>query len=274
MSDAVLPEADGAAGRHAAPTFTAEMALHAKGVRLVAGMDEAGRGPLAGPVVAAAVILPEGFELVGLDDSKKLTSHQRDEFFARITGSAAAWGVGMADHEEIDTTSILVAAMGAMRTAVEGLGVTPDVALVDGNRSPGLSCRERTIVEGDARCRCIAAASVLAKVTRDRLMIEMDDVFPGYGFARHKGYGAKAHVDAIRRLGPSPIHRMTFRIVPDVSPPGTAARILGDRLKNATTPVAFQSVVDTIARIKNHLLPGDVATLRDLYRSLADNFKA
>lgn len=177
---------------------------------LVCGVDEAGRGPLAGPVCAAAVILPEKYDLPGLNDSKKLSPKARDILYGRILETAVAWGVGWADEREIDEINILQATFRAMSRAFDGLSLKPDYAFVDGNQVPPLSLPVRCVVGGDGKYDCIAAASILAKVSRDRLMLEYDARYPGYGFARHKGYGTKAHYAALAELGPCPIHRITF----------------------------------------------------------------
>ena len=177
---------------------------------LVCGIDEAGRGPLAGPVCAAAVILPEEYELPGLNDSKKLSPKARETLFDRILAAAVAWGIGWADEKEIDRINILQATFAAMGRAFAELGRIPDHAFVDGNRPPQLPVPVRCVVGGDGKYDCIAAASILAKVSRDRLMLEYDGKYPGYGFAKHKGYGTKAHSAALAELGPCPIHRLTF----------------------------------------------------------------
>ena len=177
---------------------------------LVCGIDEAGRGPLAGPVCAAAVILPAGWLPAGLNDSKKLTPAVRDRLYREITENACAWSVGWADEREIDEKNILQATFLAMRRALAGLQPRPDFALVDGNRDPLLGIPTRCEVKGDGRFACIAAASVLAKVSRDRLAEEWDRRWPDYGFAAHKGYGTAAHTQAIRNYGPCPIHRKSF----------------------------------------------------------------
>ncbi|MCJ8158396.1 ribonuclease HII [Sphingomonas sp. LaA6.9] len=175
---------------------------------MIAGVDEAGRGPLAGPVVAAAVVLcPQG--LAGLDDSKKLTAARRDVLFAEISARCVV-GVGIASVEEIDTLNILWATMLAMTRAVEALGHEPVEILVDGNRCPKWRWRSRAVIGGDALEPCISAASIIAKVTRDRMMREADAAHPGYGWASNKGYGSAAHLDALNRLGPSPLHRKSF----------------------------------------------------------------
>ena len=195
----------------AAPDLGAvEQALHEKGVRLICGVDEAGRGPLAGPVAAAAVILPEGLVIEGLNDSKKLTEKRREALYDVITREALCWAVGLADEREIDEINILQATFCAMRRAVGGLSRIPDLVLVDGNRDPQLGLPTATLVGGDGKAACIAAASVLAKVTRDRLMRQYDAQYPAYGFAGHKGYGSAAHYRAILEHGPCPLHRLTF----------------------------------------------------------------
>lgn len=175
---------------------------------LIAGVDEAGRGPLAGPVVAAAVVLCDG-GIAGLADSKALSAARREALFALITARCIV-GVGQASVAEIDRLNILQATMLAMTRAVAALGVEPDEVLVDGNRLPGWRWRARAIIGGDATEPAISAASIIAKVTRDRLMIEADAAYPGYGFARHKGYGTPEHLAALYRYGPSPAHRMSF----------------------------------------------------------------
>ena len=177
---------------------------------VVCGIDEAGRGPLAGPVYAAAVILPDDWEPSGLNDSKKLTPRMRDRLFDEITANAAAYSIAFATEKEIDEVNVLQATFLAMRRALEGLPVVPDFALVDGNRDPGLGIPTRCEVKGDGRFACIAAASILAKVSRDRVMAEYDALYPQYGFLRHKGYGTKEHCEALRAFGPCPIHRRSF----------------------------------------------------------------
>ncbi len=181
-----------------------------EGLGLVCGIDEAGRGPLAGPVCAAAVILPPDWEPEGLNDSKKLSPARREVLYEEITMKAIGWSVAFVSEQEIDRVNILQATFLAMRRALDGLAVKPDFALVDGNRDPGLGIPTRCEVKGDGRYACIAAASVLAKVSRDRLMDEMDKVYPQYGFLRHKGYPTKAHYQALAEYGPCPIHRRSF----------------------------------------------------------------
>ena len=178
--------------------------------RRTAGVDEAGRGPLAGPVVAAAVILDPARPIPGLGDSKLLSPQRREALDAEIRARAAGWAIARVDVDVIDAINILEATMQAMREAVAGLDPAPERVLVDGNRCPDLSCPVRAIVGGDASVAAIGAASILAKVARDREMVEMDHRYPGYGFARHKGYGTRAHREALFRLGPSPIHRRSF----------------------------------------------------------------
>lgn len=181
-----------------------------RGFHAICGIDEAGRGPLAGPVCAAAVILPERLDIPGLNDSKKLTDKKRRELFPIIEEQAVAFGLGWASQEEIDEINILQATFLAMSRAVEQLNIRPDLALVDGNRAPALDLPVETVVQGDSLSASIAAASVLAKVSRDDVMLRMAEEYPGYGFEVHKGYGTKAHYEALRKFGPSPIHRRTF----------------------------------------------------------------
>ena len=187
-----------------------ENAHFEQGVQIICGVDEAGRGPLAGPVCAAAVILPKGLEIPGLNDSKKLTDKKRRELMPIIKDQALAYGIAFASHEEIDQINILQATFLAMERALAQLQVKPDLALIDGNRKKEFGLPVETVVKGDSRSANIAAASVLAKVTRDDYMEAMELEYPGYGFAVHKGYGTKAHYDALREKGPCPIHRMTF----------------------------------------------------------------
>ena len=187
-----------------------EEEVYAEGFTVICGVDEAGRGPLAGPVCAAAVILPKGHQIPGLNDSKKLTDKKRRELFPLIKEQAIAYGIGMASHEEIDEINILQATYLAMERAIAQLEGKADMALIDGNRAKDFGMAVRTVVKGDSLSANIAAASVLAKVTRDDLMVEMAKEFPGYGFEVHKGYGTKAHYEALRSMGPCAIHRMTF----------------------------------------------------------------
>ena len=203
-----------------------ERACLARGFTLIAGVDEAGRGPLAGPVVAAAVILDRARPVRGIDDSKKLPARVRELLFARITRSARAWAVGAAEPGEVDRLNIRRASLLAMRRAVLALQEPPDCLLVDGRDAIDLPLWQKPIVRGDALSLSIGAASILAKVTRDRIMEEMHLRWPAYNFARHKGYPTPEHLEALRRHGPCPIHRRTFRGV--LSQDGPGARIPGD----------------------------------------------
>ncbi len=199
-----------------APDWEWEFRLRTEGWKIIAGVDEAGRGPLAGPVVAAAVVLPHPLELEGLRDSKCLKEAQRDRLYASIVGAAECWAVAAVEPDEIDRVNILRATHLAMARALAQLANSPCGALVDGLPVRGLPCPHRAIVKGDACCMSIAAASILAKVTRDRLMTALDEQYPGYGFARHKGYPTPDHLAALRELGPSPCHRRSFRPVAEL----------------------------------------------------------
>ena len=181
-----------------------------QGIKLIAGVDEAGRGPLSGPVFAAAVILPVGLYIEGLNDSKKLTPKKRDLLFDQICEQAISYGIASASVEEIDSLNILEASLLAMRRAIAMLSPAPQFALIDGNCQKGFTLPVQAVVKGDAISCSISAASILAKVSRDRLCDEHDKLYPMYGFAKHKGYGTKAHMDAIREYGPCPLHRKTF----------------------------------------------------------------
>ena len=187
-----------------------EKSFYSEDIRVICGVDEAGRGPLAGPVCAAAVILPKDLELPGLTDSKKLTDKKRRELFPLIQEQAIAYGIGFATEQEIDEINILQATFLAMQRALDQLDLKPDLALIDGNREKDFGVPVKTVVKGDSLSANIAAASILAKVTRDNLMKELAETYPQYGFEIHKGYGTKAHYAALREFGPSPIHRMTF----------------------------------------------------------------
>ncbi|MBQ9069866.1 MAG: ribonuclease HII [Clostridia bacterium] len=192
------------------PDFEYENARYAEGYTAVCGTDEAGRGPLCGPVVAAAVILPRDVEIEGLNDSKKLTEKKREKLFDIIKEKAVAYSIAEASPAEIDEINILNASMLAMKRAIEGLSVKADFALIDGNCSRGFDIPTETVVKGDAKSASIAAASILAKVTRDRQCIELDKEYPEYNIAKHKGYPTKEHMDAVRQYGPAPIYRMSF----------------------------------------------------------------
>ena len=195
---------------HPQVNLKTERTLWAQNIEYIAGVDEAGRGPLAGPVVAAAVIFPKEFIMYGVDDSKKLSARKREELFMMISQQAMSVGVGIIDHKVIDRINILQATHLAMRRALENLAVKPDYVLVDGNSFKHDTLRFQNIIGGDAKSFTIAAASIIAKVTRDRLMCELDVCFPQYGFARHKGYGTPQHIEAIRTYGICEIHRKSF----------------------------------------------------------------
>ena len=190
--------------------YSIENQLHEEGYEVVCGIDEAGRGPLCGPVFAAACILPDGLVLEGLNDSKKLTPKKRDKLFDLICENAIAYCIASASVEEIDELNILEADLLAMRRAIDGLSVKADFALIDGNIARGFQIPAKAIIGGDAKSPSIAAASILAKVARDRDCIALDEQYPQYGIAKHKGYGTKQHMDALRTYGPSPIHRKQF----------------------------------------------------------------
>jgi len=187
-----------------------EKEAYSKGIRLVAGVDEAGRGPLAGPVVAASVILPEGIFIEGLNDSKKLSPKKRDALFEIIEEKALSYAVGIVDEKYIDETNILIATKKAMSIAVESLKLKPELLLIDAVKLDSVDIDQISIVKGDTLSISIAAASIIAKVTRDRLIDEMDKEYPLYGFKKHKGYGTKEHINAIKKFGICPIHRVSF----------------------------------------------------------------
>ena len=187
-----------------------ENEIYDGGVRSICGVDEAGRGPLAGPVCAAAVVLPRGAIIEGLNDSKKLTEKKRDALFDVITERALTYGIASASVEEIEEFNILNATFLAMNRAVAKLDPAPELALIDGNRNTGIAMPSRCIVKGDSRCADIAAASILAKVSRDRYMLNLAEKYPQYHFEQHKGYGTKLHYEALREYGPSPEHRPSF----------------------------------------------------------------
>ncbi len=191
-------------------TYEYENQAHEDGYRLVCGVDEAGRGPLAGPVYAAAVILPDGLEDLGINDSKKLSEKKREQLFDVICEKAVAYGIGSASEKEIDEINILNAAFLAMKRAIEAMGLEPDLVLVDGNRKPGTGYEEITIVKGDAKSISIAAASILAKVSRDRYMKDLAQKYPAYKFEQHKGYPTKLHYEMIEQYGILPDHRRSF----------------------------------------------------------------
>lgn len=191
-------------------SYSIENELRAEGYRVICGVDEAGRGPLCGPVCAGACILRESEVIEGLNDSKKLSAARREALFDEITEKAVAWSVALGTVEEINETNILEATLLAMRRAIAGLKVKPDFALIDGNICRGFDLPAKSVIHGDALSPSIAAASILAKVTRDRICDDLDEEYPQYGIAKHKGYGTKEHMDALRRYGPAPIYRTKF----------------------------------------------------------------
>ena len=187
-----------------------ENKIYDSGIELICGVDEAGRGPLAGSVCAAAVILPRGIDIEGLNDSKKLTEKKREKLFDTICSEALSYGIAFASVDEIEQINILNAAMLAMNRAIDKLSVKPALALIDGNRDSAIRMPSRCVVKGDAKCADIAAASILAKVSRDRYMLQMAERYPEYHFEKHKGYGTKLHYEALREYGPCEIHRPSF----------------------------------------------------------------
>jgi ribonuclease HII len=252
---------------HRAAMRTSEEELWATGARLVAGVDEAGRGPLAGPVTAAAVILPRDLSIRGIEDSKKLTPEKREELFVLITSEAVAVGVSSVSEKVIDEINILKATQRAMREAVAGLGEIPDHVLVDGNEVPNLDLPQTAIHGGDESSTVIAAASIVAKVTRDRLLLEYDEHYPGYGFAQHKGYGTPEHLAALTRLGPCEIHRRSFRTVLDADG-GFSEHYLWFRseLLDAGTAEELEAIALRIARVREELASFELSKLRSLYK--------
>ena len=190
--------------------FEYDISVKEEGYNIICGVDEAGRGPLAGPVFACAIIMKEDFIIPEVNDSKKLTEKKREALYDLILENAVAYSVASVDEKEIDEINILNATMKAMEMAINGLKVKPDLALIDGNQNRGITTNNRTVVKGDAKSYNIAAASIIAKVSRDRFIIEMDALYPEYGFKKHKGYGTKEHMDAIRKYGPCEIHRRSF----------------------------------------------------------------
>ncbi len=190
--------------------WTLEDEIYNSGVSLLCGVDEAGRGPLAGPVCAAAVILPRDIDIPGLNDSKKLSEKQRESLYDVIIRESLSYGIAFSTVEEIEQLNILQATFLAMNRAISQLSLKPELALIDGNRNTGIEMPSQCVVKGDSKCADIAAASILAKVTRDRYMYELAREYPQYHFEKHKGYGTKLHYEAIREYGPSPVHRMSF----------------------------------------------------------------
>ena len=244
-----------------------EAACWQAGAEHVAGVDEAGRGPLAGPVVAAAVVLPRDLSIRGIDDSKKLTAERREELFGLIRRDAVAVGTGIVSESVIDEINILRATHRAMREALAGLGVTPDHVLMDGDPVPELGFPQTAINQGDSKSTAIAAASIIAKVTRDRMLVGLDEKYPGYGFARHKGYGTKEHISALMRLGPCEIHRRSFGVVLDAAG-GMSELYAGFRsaLLAAPDPDRLERIAREIAREKERLESYELSKLRGLYK--------
>jgi ribonuclease HII len=244
-----------------------ETDLWDSGVSHIAGVDEAGRGPLAGPVVAAAVVLPRELGIRGIDDSKKLTPERREALYEGIMCEAVAVGVGSSSQRLIDEVNILNATFAAMREAIGKISPPPGHVLVDGRDIPDLELPQTGIPNGDGLSTAIAAASIVAKVTRDRLMVELDSKYPGYGLARHKGYGTADHLSAITRLGPCEIHRRSFRVVAAMAG-GLSDLYEGFRraLLAAGDIDGLERVASAIAREKERLIPHELARLRALYR--------
>ena len=245
--------------------LTIEKNLRKRGIQHIAGVDEAGRGPLAGPVVAAAVILPPDTFIPGLNDSKALSEKRREELFETIHDIALAIGVGKASPQEIDKYNIRNATHRAMCEALAALGISPDRALIDGNAIPGSSFPEQAVIGGDRKSLSIAAASVIAKVTRDRLMIDYHAQYPAYGFAGHKGYGSADHLAALQKHGPCPIHRRSFRGVFEANR-SEDFEIFAEGIRSAMNLDQLQAIGKTIANAGNHIPQNEVQALRTLYR--------
>ena len=245
--------------------LTIEKNLRKRGIQHIAGVDEAGRGPLAGPVVAAAVILPPDTLIPGLNDSKALSEKRRAELFETIHDIALAIGVGKASPREIDKYNIRNATHRAMCEALAALGISPDRVLIDGNAIPGSSFPEQAVIGGDRKSLSIAAASVIAKVTRDRLMIDYHAQYPAYGFAGHKGYGSADHLAALQKHGPCPIHRRSFRGVFEANR-SEDFEIFAEGIRSAMNLDQLQAIGKTIASAGNHIPQNEVQALRTLYR--------
>ena len=244
-----------------------ENTLRARGFIHIAGIDEAGRGPLAGPVVAAAVILPPNALITGLNDSKALSAQRRETLFDDIHKTATCVAVAQAEAGEIDRINIRNATHLAMRRAIEALAIKPDKVLVDGNALPESPFPEQAVIGGDRSSLSIAAASIIAKVTRDRLMLTYDRQFPAYGFAKHKGYGSAEHLNALQQHGPSPIHRLSFGGVP--APEVTRSEdfaIFAEGIQTAQNPAQLEAIGQSIAQAGSQMQPGETLALRDLYR--------
>ena len=245
--------------------LTIEKKLRKRGIQHIAGVDEAGRGPLAGPVVAAAVILPPDTLIPGLNDSKALSEKRREELFETIHDIALAIGVGKASPQEIDKYNIRNATHRAMCQALDALGISPDRVLIDGNAIPGSPFPEQAVIGGDRKSLSIAAASVIAKVTRDRLMIDYHAQYPAYGFAGHKGYGSADHLAALQKHGPCPIHRRSFRGVFEANR-SEDFEIFAEGIRSAMNLDQLQAIGKTIASTGNHIPQNEVQALRTLYR--------
>ena len=245
--------------------LTIEKNLRKRGIQHIAGVDEAGRGPLAGPVVAAAVILPPDTLIPGLNDSKALSEKRREELFETIHDIALAIGIGKASPQEIDKYNIRNATHRAMCQALAALGISPDRVLIDGNAIPGSSFPEQAVIGGDRKSLSIAAASVIAKVTRDRLMIDYHAQYPAYGFAGHKGYGSADHLAALQKHGPCPIHRRSFRGVFEANR-SEDFEIFAEGIRSAMNLDQLQAIGKTIASAGNHIPQNEVQALRTLYR--------
>jgi len=244
-----------------------ENKLTDRGFVHIAGVDEAGRGPLAGPVIAAAVIFPQGTQIDGLNDSKKLSEQKRELLFEQIQNIAITIGVGEATPEEIDNLNIRNATHLAMRRALDQLSPSPDQVLIDGNALPESRFKEMAIIGGDRKSISIAAASIIAKVTRDRMMIQYDTAYPEYGFAGHKGYGSAAHLEALQKKGPTPIHRHSFAGVPKSPTLFTEDfEIFAEGIASAQNIDQLTAIGDTISSVSQDLPPHEIETLREYYR--------
>jgi ribonuclease HII len=235
--------------------WTLEEAARQRGARRIAGLDEVGRGPLFGPVVAAAVILAPGFKLEGLTDSKKLSEKKRNEFDREIRSNAVAWAIASVDAETIDRINIRQASLLAMRRAVEQLALSPDYLLIDGRDTIAWECEQQAVIQGDATSFSIAAASVLAKVYRDRLLVEWDREFPGYGLAQHKGYGSPEHLAALARLGPTPLHRKSFHPVAQTVLEFDLSAHRGTAAEPPETPAAREEIAAAESEICTERFP-------------------
>lgn len=235
-----------------------------RGYRLVGGVDEAGRGPLAGPVAAAVVILPQDIWMPGLNDSKQLSEAKREEFFAKLQEEAVDIGVGLVDSNRIDEINIRNANYQAMREAISDLEQTPDYLLVDGEEIPEIEIRQQRIVDGDARSISIAAASIIAKVTRDRMLVEYDQEYPEYNFAQHKGYGTADHIAALEEYGPCPIHRYSFSKVREAAL-GKDYYLFAEGLKNAKSVEALDSIAASVNECVDLLSKFELKELRNIF---------